>query len=275
MPSFEVRSFALLARLWNTGGIVNDFSFLLNRPLTHRGFSIRTLDNDPYSEKESEPESDFFAYFPLKHDPILRCILHAYDVEIDVLCNRSCLHHRVKTCKREEVTSNSFTFDSVDWMNDNNLKMIQKVTNEQLFNIENKENKTDINNRPVRWLGDRSTGGIWKDIDLTSFTSTQLYRWPKAIQQCSSELLKLTSNTCSPFKPIQKIKIDNRIKYFEKEKTKEVESIWGKPDMPGSQEKMEDIEAAKYRCSPSLIIPGAMKAASTYLFNVLASHPQV
>ena len=36
-----------------------------------------------------------------------------------------------------------------------------------------------------------------------------------------------------------------------------------------------DLQAAKFRCAPSFIIPGTQKGASTFLFHALSRHPQV
>ena len=41
------------------------------------------------------------------------------------------------------------------------------------------------------------------------------------------------------------------------------------------KENALDLQAAKFRCAPSFVIPGTQKGASTFLFHALSRHPQV
>jgi hypothetical protein len=301
--SFELRSFAMLARLWDTGGVTSDFTLLLLRSIDARGFSHQPFktrkhggegalrnDNAANSVMErslhrfnseslttssnsggssggggsdgDEYGDDFFACFD-RHDPVLRCILSEYDSNVHVLCDRICLVNRVRKCadslqvevaEGEEAKEGAFRLDLVNWLEDDEVAVRDPTT------------------PPLRWLGIHSHSGRWMETPHGDINNIPpLLRWSDTIRKCSPQQLQFISDTCSTFKPLEDAK-DPKLRFGHV-----VESgVFGVPSFSQSpNEDEEDLEAANYRCSPQLIIPGAMKAASTYLFNVLASHPQV
>lgn len=97
---------------------------------------------------------------------------------------------------------------------------------------------------PAVWLGDVATSGEWTTESrvggLSNFMSGVASDWRNVPSS------SLSSQPCAVFQ-----------------------------SGAATLERVDDLRRANGSCSPSIFIPGVQKAATTYLFNVLANHPQV
>ena len=376
---FELRSFGYLARLWETGGVLADYTTLVRSPLNQRmrgvdlgekctgsvassigtshkrklhgwwpivsseppkkdfkeadsneerkkkpskkslgprpslsgpwanldpAFSKNSADSTSFGPEGSDSvcaDSLFMHFIP--KDPILRCILEAYDDNLEELCDKSCLFKREKACRAAAASTRSPTellscSSFVDWRGCNRSSADGSLD-------------VDTLSLPIIWAGPDAHQGRWRDVQASDkeladiIGRIKLHRWDRVLRPSvlrddtasdheNNSTLKMCSNAqrdqwrfCQPFGLSPRTDDD---------KSTMVDGEQGGGAVGGGRDILvpafvqrftadgrqapplqtaKDEEAARFRCAPSIFVAGAMKGASTYLFNVLASHPQV
>ena len=169
------------------------------------------------------------------------------------------------------------------------------------------QEKTDDNPNPATlpfmWLGSDAQTGRWRGLGASgplvgaAVSNMFLRRWPEVLRPLGttvdvenssrkeavcSDIIRDQWKHCTPFR---KSKGSETMGYSKGARSLLFPSFIHRSENPpyGDEEpskktpleSQQDEEAATMRCAPSVFIAGAMKCASTYLFNVLASHPQV
>ena len=103
------------------------------------------------------------------------------------------------------------------------------------------------------WIGPPALDGVWKEPAAGTVLDSRfahvhsgLTKWGKMGESFSGSAECLKPRNCSFF--------DTHAPF---------------------EENPVDLQAAKFRCAPTFVIPGTQKGASTFLFHALSRHPQV
>ena len=185
-------------------------------------------------------------------DPMLKCILAQYDAHPELECDRECLQTHVRTCIDGSSDANaSVTSIDTDYGTPSRsepfLSSLIHCTGctGTMRNSSDNGSLNGLGDTPALWLGPAASSNEWATggpvvEGLLRAWRSQLYH------DHGHKVLSPEESSCSRFSP-----------------------------SPGAHEHARDVARAQASCSPSVFLPGVQKAATTFLFNVLAAHPQV
>ena len=254
-------------------------------------------DGEMFTGPKSRCGGSFVMAF-VPRDPLLGCILDAYDTSVSAppdgtavpewplpLCGRRCLMSRVMHCyateesqrqegKEDRGALQRFRFDMVDWRScDDDGQNHQPIT---------------PSSSPFFWLGIHATSGLWLPPSASGTAvassvaalSGRLQRWPPLLRAMGRGRHSAAESDSDPPNNSLSVKSSGALCPLST-----IATAW-QSCHPFAVDRIERKQvgmiastalelAAATRCAPTLFLAGAMKAASTWLFDVIASHPQV
>lgn len=272
VQDFKTNHFIRLFRLWQTGGIYMDFTMLLTKPLpTGRriwSFAEECGPVAPPATEAVKATSTFdygkWRYSGSQHpyvlqfkaqDPIVGCVLARFDDKGDVLheCmlksqkgGADCLQGAFQQCAKTSVDAKSDVLDTrttVYWPSCGPAGSTTKGAS----------SIPPAGPVAIVAMGREATEGNWTVSSSTAALIDKyihLDRWhPLQIDpQCARKCDYYADALARARAPFHQTKF--------------------------SLSKAH-AEASNYICAPSVIVPGAIKAASSSLFGAIAKHPQV
>lgn len=272
---YHVLTFIRLTNLWNKGGIFTDFSFffigILDHTFIDQGFYINTFcssinisslevwqQNELQSGNNSSNINMCYTstllIFNKRRSDILLCVLKKYDNIDFIQCiendhekgGAACIYASFIECFAKAGTKNELEID-----HNNNNKYLETFGNdaykakETILGIDWKLSST----KKVFWLGTLGFSGKWTN-----------YPYQKgSLLNKASKTISLTK-IVNENNPICKIKHSH---YYA-----DVSDI--DEHIIGTGTGIEQVSS-----SPTIIVPGFLKSATTFLFNAITSHPQV
>jgi len=269
VQDFKTNHFFRLFSLWRTGGIYTDFSMLFIRPLPPREASW-SFPEECGSVTSKTSATDATVHFNDEHwrysgsqnpyvlhfeaqSPVLGCVLSRFDDKSDTLhecmlkstkSGSDCLQESLVRCGASSPGAKGDLADHiesfVDWSACNSSQSGKVVP-------------PPSRNVAMLAMAREAMEGSWQvSSNLRALFEKNVYlnRWhPSQVDShCARQCDFYTHAVARARAPFHQTKFSL---------------------------SKEDAEASKYICAPSIIIPGAMKAASSSLFAAIAEHPQV
>jgi len=274
VQDFKTNHFVRLFRLWQTGGIYLDFTMLLTQPLPTdkrmwsfaedcgtvappaKGTANGTSTFDDEKWRYSGSQHPYVLQFKAQ-DPVVGCVLARFDDKGDALheCmlksqkgGADCLEGAFQQCAKAAVDAKSDVLDVpviVDWSACDPAGKAKKGASSL--------SSAGVGPVAVVAMAREAMEGNWTVSAPTASLFDKyihLDRWhPLQIDpQCARKCDYYTDALVRARAPFHQTKFS-----------------LSKPH----------AEASNYICAPSVIVPGAIKAASSSLFAAIAKHPQV
>jgi hypothetical protein len=266
----HLAAFVRIYSLYLTGGIFCDFTWLHVSALPMsiiRGVYIREECSESGTDRESKSCYISSMYvFKSKKDPVLKCVLDAYNDESSVLSR--CISDDAESDSGAHCVKKSFMscFTSTGFVNQLLTPLILdfdgrsiRSNGSALHNlwwgnvIEGRS--VDVKNCSTFWLGPSSSVSDW---DRPSSIST-LGSLINEIVLKRNNVAKFVTENCPDDVLSQRSQLF--CSHYDVVSNKQVEN--------------KEINQAKSSCSLTFMIPGFMKAGTTFLFETLGRHPQV
>ncbi len=258
-----------LRKLFKKGGISSDFTYLfldhIQHPIKYGYTMSTTCDGEVPTLWQEEQErvnpgkwvlercfTSMTIVINEEESPLVNCMLHGYNDTAFVHCvETDDLTHGAQCIRK--MFDNCFTKLNVP----NDLKENYAVEDWEESGSKAKESLIEWNewkvsdSKRIIWMGDKATSAFWPADPFPEGTlfnaivkSFSLWKatWEDPSSQCKAICHSYNSNP-------------TLLKEFK------------------TQSYGTGIEHAS--CAPTIIVPGFMKAASTFLFNAISSHPQV
>ena len=264
---FHFYVYIRLVKLWRKGGITTDFTYLfldnLQKNVQH-GYTMSShCDTEVPTMWQEEQERTAKGKWQLQRcftsmtivinreqSPLIECMLSNYDDKHFLQCidndkrlqGADCIRNAFDNCFDKLYMKNGLKDIVEDW----NSNGILAKTN--LIEPNNWKLKSETR---LVWLGDKGTSAYWvknpyPESSLIRSISDSL-NLKKASWEISNSECQALCHTYSPsLELLKEFKITS----------------YG-----------TGIETAS--CAPTVVVPGFMKAASTFLFNAISAHPQV
>ncbi len=267
VQDFKTNHFMRLFHLWRTGGVYMDFTMLLTEPLPpHKQFwsfaqdcsvagvagaNASTYDDEKW--RYSGSQHPYVLQFKAQ-DPTVGCVLGRFDDKGDELheCmlkspkgGADCLEHALQQCaeKADGKRTDGLEVAPVDW------RACGGASGQKVAPASSSSSAAAV----VVSMGREAMEGNWKaspTVQALVDTHVHLDRWHslQVDPSCARKCDYYTDAVARARAPFHQTKF--------------------------SLTKAE-AEASNYVCAPSVIVPGAIKAASSSLFNAISKHPQV
>eukprot|EP01038_Epipyxis_sp_PR26KG_P007926 gene7926-10759_t len=312
---FHLLNFVRLSKLYARGGISSDFSFFflsqISPNIVKHGYFMNTFCRlIDYEEslllsrenmmKPSNNSTCFTSSLLVFREPrsrILSCLLSKYDDLLFIACIESDLIQMGANCIRNSYKE---CFSQLGLNNDLDASVSGKSIIESFNNdaylasrtllSSNWTISTDTN---VLWLGELAWKCVWNqdvyrngtmlgaavtliNLHRDVINNHEVLQCPVQRPICSHYSSSLTNNNNTLFADNINATYNNNSIEYSKYSINHIDNNDKNNNISFAtnnnmiSEGLQDIS-----CSPSIIIAGFMKSASTYLYNVMRGHPQI
>jgi hypothetical protein len=278
LAPYHLAAYVRIYSLFLTGGVFSDFTWIhVNAiPTTvERGVYIRENCLPDIREKSTNCYFSSIYVFRTEKDPVLKCMLDAYGDALSplltcvpVLQNKDptgsgamCVKQSFHDCFISTGLSNQLQSASYLIRDFNSSDSSFMSTGESLhqlwWGIEGNSTMNSLHKSAAIWLGPSATKSNWDVPTPSSF-----------LWSIIEAKITLTRNNVAKF-------IADKCKGHNFHTTKQLSCSHYYVDPQKSLIKNKETSQASSSCALTFMIPGFMKAGTTFLFDTLGRHPQV